>query len=346
MRAIYVGSEHKTIIGLTYKLAPARIGKGAYSVVYKASERGSDKLVAIKKSRVSNKVKRPILQHEARVLQLLQGGPLIPVVYGYGQLDHFEYMAMELLGPSVADQQQKGGAGVMVETVIRVVYQVLSGLQHIHSHGIVHRDIKPENLLCSLNDESTIKIIDFGIAKPLSGCRPNKYDPLAERRQIVGSLYWASLNSHNGIDLSPRDDLESLALVALFLLRGNLPWNPRPRLEDPLRSQEIVRLLKLNCPGPALCDGFPQEFSELLTYSRSLTFEQHWLRGWAVRPTVVRWTGHVVTPKPRISFYMILTSRSLTRMRTRGKMARISEKTVTMGGTLTSGSVTGRETRI
>ena len=77
----------------------------------------------------------------------------------------------------------------------------LSGLQHIHSLGIVHRDIKPENLLCSLDDESTIKIIDFGIAKPLSGCRPNKYDPLAERRQIVGSLYWASLNSHNGIGL-------------------------------------------------------------------------------------------------------------------------------------------------
>lgn len=46
-------------------------------------------------------------------------------MYGYGQLDHFEYMAMELLGPSVADQQQKGDAGVMVETVIRVVYQVV-----------------------------------------------------------------------------------------------------------------------------------------------------------------------------------------------------------------------------
>lgn len=76
------------------------------------------------------------------------------------------------------------------------------------------------------------------------------------------------------LDLSPRDDLESLALVALFLLRGNLPWNPRPRLEDLLRSQEIIRLIKLNYPGPALCDGFPQEFSKLLTYSRSLTFEQ------------------------------------------------------------------------
>ena len=81
--------------------------------------------MAIKNSRVSNKVKRTILRHEARVLQVLQGEAHIPAVYGYGQLDHFEYIAMELLGPSVADQQQKGGAGVMVEAVIRVVYQVV-----------------------------------------------------------------------------------------------------------------------------------------------------------------------------------------------------------------------------
>jgi serine/threonine protein kinase len=72
-------------------------------------------------------------------------------------------------------------------------------LQHIHSLGIVHRDIKPENILCTLDDASTIKIIDFGISKPFSRGEPSKYDPLKERRQIVGSLYWASLNSHNGV---------------------------------------------------------------------------------------------------------------------------------------------------
>ena len=72
--------RYSTTIGLTYKLAPygeAQLGKGAYvssclnvlvrltlqieqSIVYKASERSSDKRVAIKKSRVSNEVKRPI----------------------------------------------------------------------------------------------------------------------------------------------------------------------------------------------------------------------------------------------------------------------------------------------
>ena len=159
----------------------------------------------------------------------------------------------------------------------------------------MHRDIKPENFLCALDDASTIKIIDFGIAKPFSRGQPSKYDPLKERRHIVGSLYWASLNSHNGVgqctrcllavasfilislqhivDLAPRDDIESLALIALFLLRGNLPWKPRPRLESQLCSQEVVRLMKLAYSGPILSTGFPIEFGEVLTYSRSLKFE-------------------------------------------------------------------------
>ncbi|RDB25721.1 Casein kinase I hhp1 [Hypsizygus marmoreus] len=265
-----------TLPAMRYKLAPygeAMVGKGAFSIVFKATEEGSGRQVAVKKSRVSRTVKRPTLRHEIRVLQFLKGHPAIPAVYGYGKLEHFEYMAMELLGPSIAEQK-KDGAGVMVKTVIRVVDQALAALEHIHSLGIVHRDIKPENFLCAIDDASTIKIIDLGISKPFSHGQPSKYDPLKARRHIVGSLYWASLNSHNGVDLAPRDDIESLAFIALFLLRGSLPWKPRPHLESLVHSQEIVRLMKLGCPGPILSTGFPNEFGELLTYSRSLEFGQ------------------------------------------------------------------------
>ncbi|TDL24962.1 kinase-like protein [Rickenella mellea] len=214
---------------------------------------GSGKQVAIKESRVSRTVKRPSLQQESRILQLLKGHPAIPALYGYGHLDHFEYISMELLGPSIA-AQMKDGAGLKVKTVIRIVDQVLAALQHIHELGIVHRDVKPENLLCSPDDPSTIKVIDFGMSKPFSRGEPT------------------NLNSHNGLDLSPRDDLESLAFVALYLLRGSLPWKPRPRKERLLRTQEIVRLMKQGCSGPDLSAGLPKEFGDLLSRSRSMNF--------------------------------------------------------------------------
>lgn len=61
------------------------------------------RFVALKKSRVSLRVKRPLLQHEARILLRLQGHAAIPNLYAYGRLEHFEYLSMELLGPSLRD---------------------------------------------------------------------------------------------------------------------------------------------------------------------------------------------------------------------------------------------------
>ncbi|KAN0093327.1 Protein kinase-like domain containing protein [Tylopilus felleus] len=209
----------------------------------------------------------------AHILQCLQGHPAIPSVYGYGQLEHFEYLAMEPLGPSVTEQL-KDGAAVMVKTIIQLLDQSLRALQHIHSLRIVHWDVKPENILCMLDNPATIKFIYFCISKPFSSEHRSKYDPLKDHRHVVGSLYWASLNSHNGEDLAPHDDLESLAYVALFLLRGNLPWKPHPRFEPQLHSQEVIQILKSAYSGPALSAGFPNEFGKLLTYSHSLTYDQ------------------------------------------------------------------------
>jgi predicted Ser/Thr protein kinase len=55
-------------------------------------------VIAYKKSRVSLRVRRTTLRHEARVMQLLQGHPAIPKLVGYHREAHFEYIGMELLG--------------------------------------------------------------------------------------------------------------------------------------------------------------------------------------------------------------------------------------------------------
>ncbi|KAI5999657.1 hypothetical protein EDD15DRAFT_2362961 [Pisolithus albus] len=143
---------------------------------------------------------------------------------------------MELVGPSAA-QLHKDGAGTTPMTVIRIVDQAASRTATSN----------PTTFFCTLDDPSKIKLIDFGISKPFAcdkSTAPKEYDPLKEHQHIIGTLYCARLNSHNGEDVGPRDDIESLAFVGLFLPRGNSPWKPRPRTESQLRSQEIVRVVK------------------------------------------------------------------------------------------------------
>ncbi|GJJ07546.1 hypothetical protein Clacol_001748 [Clathrus columnatus] len=221
---------------------PQVLGRGGYSMIFRAEDLKSGQVVALKKSRVPLRVKRPILQYESRVLRMLQGHPAIPELYGYGHL--------------------------------------LSALKHVHKHGLVHRDVKPENLLCSNNDASKIMLIDFGLAKPIRSGPPKTCDPIKEKKRIVGTLHWASLNSHRGIDLGPGDDLESLAYTALFLLRGKLPWRNYQRwgreypTEPFLRSQFRIYRSKVAVSGSQLVMNFPADFAHLLDYSRGLSYHQ------------------------------------------------------------------------
>ncbi|KAJ7743152.1 kinase-like protein [Mycena metata] len=247
------------------------LGSGGCGSVYRAVEVGSETAVAVKKSRVSLRVQRPTLRHESRVLQLLQGHPAIPVLYGYGQLPHFEYLSMELLGANVKELLV---SQVRAQTVVRVVQQMLSALIHVHKLGIVHCDIKPENILVSLSDPSKVLLIDFGLSRFCRRGVPRQYNPAKESRCIVGTLNWASLNAHNGIELAPRDDMESLAYVTLFLLRGDLPWRSGPDSEPIKQSMVRIRASKGECTGAALAVKFPPEFGELLDYGRQLEFNQ------------------------------------------------------------------------
>ncbi|KAK0185322.1 hypothetical protein F5146DRAFT_1144520 [Armillaria mellea] len=119
-------------------------------------------------SRISTRVKRPILHHDIRIFQLLKGHLFIPVVCAYGQLEHFGHIAMRVLGLSVAVQQKKNDPGtrLMLMTVSRVADQVPAGLERIHSLGVLHCNIMTENLLPRGKD-----------------------DPLKDGKTLVGSPY-------------------------------------------------------------------------------------------------------------------------------------------------------------
>ncbi|KAJ6627617.1 kinase-like domain-containing protein [Mycena sp. CBHHK59/15] len=253
---------------VSVKLGP-RVGVGAFGQVFSAVEQPDGRAVAVKKSRVSLRCQRTLLQHEARVIRLLKGHPAIPEVYALGRFNHFEYMSLELLGPQIDCSGQSGEE--RTSSTAHIAARMISALQHVHSHGIIHRDIKPSNILWCLRDPLQIRLIDFGIARTF----PENIDtttPGGEQARVVGTLDYASLNVHQGIPLTRRDDLESLAYTLFSVLRKDgLPWDePYPYSATPAFVRRQVREGKRAWSGEKLADGYEPLFGAFLDEARQL----------------------------------------------------------------------------
>ncbi|XP_040999160.1 probable serine/threonine-protein kinase At1g54610 [Juglans microcarpa x Juglans regia] len=142
-----------------------KVGQGTYSNVYKARDRDTNKIVALKKVRFDTSEPESV-KFMAREIMILQ------------QLDHPNIIKLEGLATSrllyslylVFDFMQTDLAtiisrpeGKLTEAQVKCyMHQLLSGLQHCHDKGILHRDIKGANLLIDKN--GMLKIADFGLA--------------------------------------------------------------------------------------------------------------------------------------------------------------------------------------
>ncbi|KAH9017926.1 kinase-like domain-containing protein, partial [Lactarius pseudohatsudake] len=95
-----------------------------------------------------------------------------------------------------------------------------------------------------------------------------KHIPLNTNLGLTGTATFASINSHLGSELGRRDDMESLAYMLIYFLRGRLPWQGLPN-----GSRRIVKCKQRTTPRD-LCQGLPVEFCTFLEYCRSLGFEE------------------------------------------------------------------------
>jgi serine/threonine protein kinase len=116
----------------------------------------------------------------------------------------------------------------------------------------------------------TVHVIDFGLAKRYRDPLTHIHIPHQDGYPLIGTTQFASINAHLGIELSRRDDIESLAYILIYFLHGSLPW--QGRRGD--RKQSFVQKMKQNMPVDVICKGIPEEFEHLLKYARALKFSE------------------------------------------------------------------------
>ncbi|XP_022943709.1 probable serine/threonine-protein kinase At1g54610 [Cucurbita moschata] len=142
-----------------------KIGQGTYSSVYKARDIIQDKVVALKRIRFDNQDAESIafMAREILVLRRLDH-PNIVKLEGLitSQTSCHMYLVFEYMEHDLTGLASRPGTSFTEPQMKCYMKQLLSGLAHCHSNGVLHRDIKGSNLL--IDNNGVLKIADFGLA--------------------------------------------------------------------------------------------------------------------------------------------------------------------------------------
>ncbi len=229
------------------------IGRGGAAVVYLARQPDLDRHVALKELSPHH-AGDPSFAHRFVEESRLAGAmshPSVVTVHEYFEHDGLPYIAMEYLPrgslrPYLATLTSPQLAGMLEN--------VLAGLAHGESHGVIHRDLKPENLLVAV--DGNVKIADFGVARALGNASERPFATVTGT--TIGTPAYMAPEQALGEPLSPATDLYSLGIIVWEALAGHTPFESRQtpmavlyrQVHDPVPAIDTV------CPDvdPALSE--------------------------------------------------------------------------------------------
>jgi serine/threonine-protein kinase len=230
------------------------LGRGAMGVVYKARQRGLNRVVALKMIRAGEDAG----EHEvarfrteaAAVAQLHH--PNIVQIYEIGEEDGRPYFSLEFVDGGTLDKKLGGVPQPPLEAA-RVLHLLAAAMDVAHRRGIVHRDLKPANVL--LTTDGVPKITDFGLAKQLE-----QDSKQTQSGALVGTpTYMAPEQANSDTSaIGPLSDVHALGAILYEALTGRAPFKGTS-LSDTLEQVRTREPL----PPSVLQPGVPRDLDTI-----------------------------------------------------------------------------------
>ncbi|HZY91090.1 MAG TPA: serine/threonine-protein kinase [Gemmataceae bacterium] len=249
-----------------------RLGKGRMAGVYKAQHR-LGQVVAIKVLPPSKAKDATLLgrfQRESRLAMKLKH-PNVVRAFQVGVAGGLNYLVMEYLEGETLEEVLTRRGKFLPGEAVRLVYQALQGLEHIHGRGLVHRDLKPSNLMLVPGPaadggtlRSTVKILDIGLGRALFDEGGTEDPGLTGEGVLLGTPdYMAPEQARDPRAADIRSDVYSLGCVLYHLLAGHPPFPDTNIISQMIRhATEPPRPLKES--NPAVPDGLQQIINWML----------------------------------------------------------------------------------
>src|SRR5580658_5609186 len=231
-----------------------QLGRGAMGTVYEGFDPVIERIVAIKTVRLPEVDDDDTAEEIARFRREAQAAgrlthPNIVGVFDYGEVGDIAYIVMEYVdGPSVKSLVDKQERFAIADTM-RVMTDLLNGLQFSHARGVVHRDIKPANVM--LTSDGQAKIADFGIARIESSS-------MTQAGTVLGTPAYMSPEQFMGQVVDARSDIYSSGVLLYQLLTGERPF-------EGSMSAIMHKALNTEAPAPSqISVTVPRRFDEVV----------------------------------------------------------------------------------
>lgn len=241
------------ILGNKYEIIES-IGDGTFGRVFKGKNIKTLEITAIK---IQYKSDVNIIKYEAKLYKHMGNIIGIPQFKNYGVADGFSYLSIDYLDVSLCNKN------FTPKDYIHLIADAIRIIERVHARGVIHRDIKPDNFMYK-SDTNQLYLIDFGLSK-LYHDKHKKHIEERKDRKLIGTAKYSSLNVHNGIEPSRRDDIESLCYTFIKLYSNHLLW-------DDITDYDKIKKLKQK--SLRWLYELPGEFITLLLYSRELSYTE------------------------------------------------------------------------